>query len=154
VALFLLIGYIIYKQCFLQSTRSDVFEWNLFSMSIYVVLPSTLFVVIMIFITFTIEQYKKGYRIHDIGSVNPFLNSRDKGNGSINSFIGNYGNGTVVSHGINVELNLPTMPDDSGYPAGTIASYIGETARDSYMVWDMPNSIDNHTKKISAGDRR
>jgi hypothetical protein len=145
VALFLLIGYIIYKQCFLQPFRSDVFEWNLFSMSIYVVLPSTLFVLIMIFITFTIKQYKKGYRIYDIGSVNPFLKRGDKTNVSSNSFIGNYGNGTVVSHGINVELNLPTMPDDSGNPAGTIAGYIGETAPDSYMVWDMPNSIENHT---------
>lgn len=59
-----------------------------------------------------------------------------------------------MSHGINVELNLPTMPDDSGYAAGNVAGYNGATARDSYVLYDMPTSIDDHTKKDSAGDRR
>lgn len=79
LALFLLIGFIIYKQCFLQQNRENGFEWNLFSMSIYLVLPSSLFVLIMICIVFTIKWYKKGYRIYDIGSVNPFLSQADKG---------------------------------------------------------------------------
>lgn len=61
--LFTLIGFIIYKQCYADVKFQTVLTWNWYYLNMYIIFPSTLFALVMIFFVCSMKSYKQGFRV-------------------------------------------------------------------------------------------